>query len=381
MGKGGGQNIPTDTTTRTVSMPEFSDPYYRRMLQGAEDAMLPFDPYTGRSTYTPYGGERVAESSMYGDIGASRAMTRGIAQTGIAGMPEAMQAGRRGMAATGRGIGYTDQSVNRLRGAGQYNPMAFNQYRFSQPDMFTGNSISQYMSPYMQNAVDVQKQQARTDFDRSQAGRDAQAVSAGAFGGSRRGIVDALAQEGLQKQLGDIQATGQQQAFQQASQQFEADRAARMNDEARRSAELARVQQGFEQSRQFGAGQSLAGEQAALGAAQQLGGMGQQFANMGAGLATLGERQRAADIQGAQLLDTIGRDVRAEDQGRLDLSYEDFIRQREYPQQQYERIAGILRGLPAGVNENIQQLQRRNPVQDALGAGISALGLYKGLMG
>jgi len=233
----------------------------------------------------------------------------------------------------------------------------------------------------MQNAVDVQKQQARTDFDRSQAGRDAQAVSAGAFGGSRRGIVDALAEEGLQKQLGDIQATGQQQAFQQASQQFEADRAARMNDEARRSAELARVQQGFEQSRQFGAGQSLAGEQAALGAAQQLGGMGQQFANMGAGLATLGERQRAADIQGAQLLDTVGRDIRAEDQGRLDLSYEDFIRQREYPQQQYERIAGILRGLPAGVNENIQQLQRRNPVQDALGAGISALGLYKGLMG
>ncbi len=348
MAKGGGQSIPTDTTTRTVSMPEFSDPYYRRMLQGAENAMLPFDPYTGQSTYTPYPGERIASSSMYGDIGASRAMTRGIAQQGIAGMPEAMQAGRRGMSATGRGIGYTDQAVGRLRGAGQYNPTTF-----------TGSAAQQYMSPYMQNVVDVQKRQARTDFDRSQAGRDAQAVNAGAFGGSRRGVVDALAQEGLQRQLGDIQATGQQQAFEQAARQFEADRS----------------------DRQFGIGQRLAGEQAALGAANQLGGMGQQFANMGAGLATLGERQRASDIQGAQLLDTIGRDVRAEDQGRLDLSYEDFIRQREYPQQQYERIAGILRGLPAGVNENIQQLQRRNPVQDALGAGISALGLYKGLMG
>ena len=48
--------------------------------------------------------------------------------------------------------------------------------------------------------------------------------------------------------------------------------------------------------------------------------MGQQFANLGAGLASLGERQRAADIQGAQLLDTLGRDIRAEDQARLDLS-------------------------------------------------------------
>ena len=85
MAKGGGQSIPTDTTTRTVSMPEFSDPYYRRMLQGAENAMLPFDPYTGQSTYVPYPGERIASSSMYGDIGASRAMTRGIAQQGIAG--------------------------------------------------------------------------------------------------------------------------------------------------------------------------------------------------------------------------------------------------------------------------------------------------------
>ena len=69
------------------------------------------------------------------------------------------------------------------------------------------------------------------------------------------------------------------------------------------------------QIRQFGIGQRLAGEQAALGAASQLGGMGQQFANIGAGLASLGERQRAADIQGAQLLDTLGRDIRAEDQG------------------------------------------------------------------
>jgi len=346
MGKG--RQTQGDTTIRNTNLPEYADPYYRRLLQGAEDAMLPFDPYTGQSRYTPYPGERLAESGMYGDIGASRAMTRGIAQTGIAGMPEAMQAGRMGLAASGRGIGYTDQSVGRLRDAGQYDPTTF-----------TGDSVNQYMSPYMQSVVDVQKRQAVEDFDRSQARRDADAVGAGAFGGSRRGVVDALAQEGLQRQLGEIQATGQQQAFEQAARQFEADRA----------------------DRQFGIGQRLAGEQAALGAAQQLGGMGQQFANMGAGLATLGERQRQADLQGAQLLDTLGRDIRAEDQARLDQTYEDFVRQREFPQTQFERIAGILRGLPAGQNELTQQMQRVNPVKDALGMGISALSLYKGLTG
>lgn len=346
MGKG--RQTQGDTTIRNTNLPEYADPYYKRLLQGAEDAMLPYDPVTGQSRYTPYRGERLAESGMYGDIGASRAMTRGIAQTGIAGMPEAMQAGRQGMAATGRGIGYTDQSVNRLRQTGQYNPTTF-----------TGDSVNQYMSPYMQNVVDIQKQQARSDFDRSQAQRDADAVSAGAFGGSRRGVVDALAEESLQSQLGEIQAMGQQQAFDQASRQFEADRA----------------------DRQFGIGQALAGEQAALGAASQLGSMGQQFANLGAGLSGLGERQRAADIQGAQLLETVGRDIRSEDQARADLSYEDFLRQRDFAQRQYERIGSLLQGVPVTPNVEEQRMVAYNPIQQALGAGISALGLYKGLAG
>tara|TARA_R100000426_G_scaffold54511_1_gene39181 strand:- start:637 stop:1677 length:1041 start_codon:yes stop_codon:yes gene_type:complete len=346
MGKG--RQTQGDTTIRNTNLPEYADPYYRRLLQGAEDAMVPFDPVTGQSRYTPYPGERLAESGMYGDIGASRAMTRGIAQTGIAGMPEAMQAGRMGLAASGRGIGYTDQAVGRLRDAGQYDPTTF-----------TGDAVNQYMSPYMQSVVDVQKEQARRDFDRSQARRDADAVSAGAFGGSRRGVVDALAEEGLQRQLGDIQAMGQQQAFEQAARQFEADRA----------------------DRQFGIGQRLAGEQSALSAASQLGSMGQQFGNIGAGLAALGERQRAADIQGAQLLETVGRDIRAEDQARADLAYEDFLRQRDFPQRQYERIASLLQGVPVTPNVEEQRMIAYNPIQQALGAGISALGLYRGLTG
>lgn len=403
------QSAPTDSTVRQTNLPEYADPYFRRLLQGAEEASMPFDPVTGESMYTPYQGERIAPSSMYGDIQGSRAMTRGIAQTGIAGMPAAMQAvgtasgiQQEGADIARSGIGATGEGIGRLRsagdyGTGQFSEAGFSQYGFQQPDMFTGESVQQYMSPYMQNVVDVQKQQARLDFDRSQAGRDAAAVQAGAFGGSRQAVQQALAEEALGRQMGDIQATGQQQAFEQASRMFGEDRAAQMAVEQQRAAELgrvqsgqaselARVQQAREQSQQFGAGQRLAAEQAALGAAGQLGsmaqglgGLGMNVGQLGQTLAGLGERQRAADIQGAQLLETVGRDIRAEDQARADLAYEDFVRQRDYPMEQYERMAGILRGVPVTPDVEQQRFASYNPVQQALGAGISALGLYKGL--
>jgi len=487
MGKSSAQ-APGDSTVRQTNLPEYADPYFRRLLQGAEEATMPFQDdlsspiYDGdgnitgfgqESTYTPYQGERIAPSANYGDIQASRAMVRGIAQQGIAGMPEAMNAQRAGMGAQGegmgaqregmgiarRGVGYTEQGIGNLRGIGQYDTGQFNQYdqyqrsdfdpyskfrqanyneyNFQQPDMFTGQAVQNYMSPYMQNVVDVQKQQAQLDFDRSQAGRDASAVQAGAFGGSRQAVGDYLAQEGLARQMGNIQATGQQQAFQQAATQFGADRAAQMDMERLRGAELARVQAGragelgrvqtgevgelarvqagssseqarldalrsseqarvqqaIEQSRQFGAGQALAAEQGAINAAGQMGTMGQgigalgtnvgqlgmNVGSLGQSLAGLGQQQRAADIQGAQLLETIGRDIRAEDQARLDMSYEDFARQRDYPMQQYERMAGILRGVPVTPNVEEQRMVSYNPLQQALGAGISGLGLYKGL--
>ena len=501
MSKGSAQ-APGDSTVRQTSLPEYADPYFRRLLQGAEDTLAPFQDdlsspiyddagnITGfgqKSTYQPYSGERLTSSSDYGDIQAARAMTRGIAQSGIQGMPEAMDAQREamnltrfgvglqdeaanaqrlGMAEAITGAGYTEDSINRLRDIGQYDTGQFsqydqyqrsdfdpysrfrqanyNEYDFQQPDMFTGQAVQNYMSPYMQNVVDVQKQQAQLDFDRQQAGRDASAVQAGAFGGSRQAVGDYLAQEGLSRQMGDIQASGQQQAYQQAATQFGADRAAQMDMErlrgselarvqagragelgrvqtgevgelarvqsgrageqsrldALRASELARIQQAMEQSRQFGAGQSLAAEQAAMSGAGQLstigqgiGGLGmnigrtglnygQLASNIGAfgqNLSGLGQQQRAADIQGAQLLETIGRDIRAEDQARLDMSYEDFARQRDYPMQQYQRMASILQGVPVTPNVEEQRMVSYNPLQQALGAGISGLGLYKGL--
>lgn len=338
----GSQEVQAGGTTRTVGLPEYADPYFRRLLKGAEEATQPFypdDPDTygdlaGESTYVPYGGERIAGSSDYGDINTSRAMVRGIAENPIGGLTDATSLQKRGIAG--------------LEGLAQYDPASY------QARQFTSEEAQNYMDPYMQNVVDVQKRRAIEDFGRGQADRDAAAVGAGAFGGSRQAVMQGMAQEGLADRLGDIQATGSQAAFGQAMQAFDADRAAQ-----RDAATFG------EASRQFGAGQGLAGYQAALGA--------------GRGLVDYGERERAADIQGAQLLETVGRDIRGEDQAGLDIAYQDFLRQQDYPMRQYERYAGLLSGVPVQPDISTATYQAYNPLQQALGTGISALGLYKGL--
>jgi len=573
MGKGS-QQAPAGETTRTISLPDYADPYFRRLLKGSEEATQPFYPddpaygdLAGQSTYVPYGGERLADSSAYGDINTSRAMVRGIAESPIGGLGEAAALQRRGIAgleglanyntaafnpymgfqagaadpysgfqagsadpfsdfSAGRGREYTGFTAGEADAYGgfqagradpfsdfreaQFTAQTADQYDFDPARQFSGSEVQQYMDPYMQNVVDVQKREAREDFGRSQAARDAGAISAGAFGGSRQAIQQGMAEEGLQEQLGDIQATGSQAAFQQAMKAFETDRAAQMEVDARRAAELgrtqglgiseigrmeagrageagrvqnaraselartqgitlaeasrvqqaeaaelartqgisldeaarvqgqeaterarvqgidvsedarvqgaraqelartqgisldeaariqrseaaelartqgisldeaarvqqaqaaerARVQSAREASRQFGAGQGLAAYQAALGA--------------GRGLVDYGERARAADIQGAQLLETVGRDIRGEDQAGLDLAYQDFLRQQDYPMRQYERFAGLLSGVPVQPGISTATYQAYNPIQQALGAGISGLGLYRGLTG
>jgi hypothetical protein len=292
-----------------------------------------------QTTYRQYQGERIAPSEMYGDIQGSRAMVRGIAESGISGMPEAMGAARLGM-------GYQDEAIQGLRGladygtgqfdpysgffAGQADPYAgfeaqqvdpfagfqaaetgsfvdeldpyagfeqaratsmvdqfqefnpnqyqgfreaefspfgefdefqfrgpaefsefnfrpdyqFEGFQYQEPERFSGGAVQDYMSPYMQSVVDQQKSQAQLDFERQGASRAAQAVQAGAFGGSRQAVQESLAEEALGRQMGDIQARGSQAAFEQAAQQFGLDRAARMETERAQAGEFARVQAG-----------------------------------------------------------------------------------------------------------------------------------------
>ena len=310
MGKGRSRPQPTEQTVVQSNLPKYFEPYAIDMMKRAESE--------SKREYTPYEGQRLADESA--DLLSSRQNVRDIAGRGIAGLPTAMTGVKAGMGRAAQGLGYQ---------AGQ----------------FDSDAAQQYMSPYMQNVVDVQKAQAMLDFDRAQAGRDAQAVQAGAFGGSRQAVQQALAGEDLQKRLGEIQATGQQRAFENAQQQFERDRA------ARESAERLGIT----------AGESLTSQSAQL--------------------AQLGDLARKGDVQAAELLEKIGKDQQAREQAGLDLAYEDFVRQRDYPRESLTFLSSILRGVPVQPSTETVKFQQYNPLQEALGTGIAGLGLYRGLTG
>lgn len=85
---------------------------------------------------------------------------------------------------------------------------------------YTGGNVAKYMDPYMQQVVGVQQREAQRQSDIAGTQEAGQAVKMGAFGGSRAGLLEAERQRNLATQLGNIQATGSQAAFQNAQQQF-----------------------------------------------------------------------------------------------------------------------------------------------------------------
>jgi hypothetical protein len=259
--------------------------------------------------------------------------------------------------------------IDRVSGA--YDPARFQEERVAAEraaaerattGRFTDPGVaSSYMSPYMQNVVDIQKREAQRQGDIARTQRGSEAVRAGAFGGSRQAIMEAEAQRNLLQQMGDIQARGSQAAFEQAAQQFQTDEGRNLamqqaNVQAQLQAALANQQTGLsaalanqaknleaqqlrEQSRQFGADLGLRGLQTALQGSGQLGQLaGTQFG-------------QAKDIVGMQA--TAGAERQAQKQRKLTQDYEDFLAQRRYPYEQLQFGQSMLRGMPMSGTESI----------------------------
>ena len=346
--------VPGDQQVVQTNLPPYVEPFFTDLLERTQAV--------SEEAYQPYEGQRIA--GVGEDITGARRMARDIAGQGLAGIPEATAASTRAMQEAFARSGY---------GPYDYQSTA-EQFGFDPAERFGGAVAQEYMSPYMQQVVDVQKEQAILDAQRAEAGRAAQAVQAGAFGGSRQAVQEALAGEALGRQLGEIQAAGSQQAFEQAQMQFERDRAARMGLEQQQAAEAARVQQQLRTEQEQEAAERMQAAKFGLGAAE-LG------AGLGLNLAQLGERARAGDVQAAQLLETVGKDVQEQEQRELDLAYQDFVRQRDYPREQLQFLSSILRGVPVSPSTESQTIMNVNPLQQALGTGIAGLGLYRGLTG
>jgi hypothetical protein len=319
---GGGSGGPTTSTTNTSNLPEYVKPYVENMLQSAQtqiynDDMTSFRPYNPYSSdvndyvagFSPL--QQSAQQAAYG-LQTPDQFGMGTEMAGMAGLGSLGL----GMQAAGTGSQFAQQAQD--------------------PTAMQG-----YMSPYMQNVVDFQKQSALRDYQVAQPMRQAQAVSKGAFGGSRQAIVDAEAQRNLNTQLQGITATGSQKAFEDAQRQ-----------------------------QQFGAQLGLQGIQAGL---QGFGQMGQSASTLGQlGGAQLGAQR---DIIGLQ--NTMGAQQQSLEQQKINQAIQDYATAQQYPMMQLSMMNSLLRGLPMQSTTTQQYQAQPGTAQQALGLGLGALGAYK----
>jgi hypothetical protein len=238
----------------------------------------------------------------------------------------------------GQSAGIAGNVANRAMNM-NYDPTRFMEERVRTGQFNQPGAAASYMSPYMQNVVDIGKREAARQDAIAGTKRGAEAVGAGAFGGSRQAIMEAEANRNLMQQMGDIQAKGSQAAYEQAAQQFQQDQARMLQASMANQAKNLEAQQLSEQSRQYGADLGLRGLQAALQASSQFNQLaGTQFG-------------QAKDIIGLQAAS--GAERQARDQRKLTQDYEDFLMQKRYPYQQLQFGSEMLRGNPMSSTENI----------------------------
>jgi len=239
--------------------------------------------------------------------------------------------------------------------AGQAGLGALNtQYTFNpyQAQQFTGNNVQAYMSPYMQNVVDIQQREAQRQADIAGTTQQANATKAGAFGGSRDAIMRSEAARNLALQKGDIQARGLQDAYTQAMNQFNTSQG--QNQAA---------QQLNAQQQQFGAGLGLQGMQAANQSAANLANIGQTQYGQNMGLLSL-QNQFGAQQQGQM-------------QNQLNTEYQDFLNYQNYPYKQLGFMSDMIRGLPLTQQSSSMYQAPPSMLSQVAGLGLAGAGAYK----
>ena len=196
----------------------------------------------------------------------------------------------------------------------------------------TAETLQPFMNPYQQAVTDIAKRKAQERFEQETLpGLRKQAIDAGAFGGSRAAMRESQAQDAQARLLADIQAKGDLAAFQDARRAFE-----QQKTRERQAAE---------------------GLSALTGAEFQA---------------------RRAELGG---LEAVGREQQQRQQQLLDESYQRFLQERGFPEQQLGTYQGFVSGASPFLRTTQttmgpQQFQP-SPIASALGTAAAGLGTFK----
>jgi hypothetical protein len=203
------------------------------------------------------------------------------------------------------------------------------------PSITNQGTMQQYMSPYTQNVVDVQKAEAIRDAQKGMLAQNLGAAKQGTYGGARQLLAQTELDRNLQTNLGRIQAQGLQSAYEAAQKGLEAER-------------TAQLQRGT-----------------------ALGQLGDVFTRAGTA-------EQAADIDRLKTMGAYGDLQRAYEQQVLDARKAELTKQAEFPQQQLGSMANILRGVPTTDNTSTQATTTPPPsfASQLGGLGLTGLSLY-----
>mgnify|MGYP003648545266 CR=1 FL=1 len=289
----------------------------------------------------------------------------------IAGFTTAEQAGQQargdmfnagdpyaGMAVQGLG-----QAANSLENLSNVNPAyAAQQFDFGQ---FGQQEMNQYMNPYQQAVTDMELRAAEEDYQLRQNRTDAERVAAGSRGG-HRAMLNQMMGEQLQAQTAaDIQGRGSLAGVQFAAEQHERQRradirAAEMRDAS--AVEAARM--GLE----------------AGGMNQQLGlDRAKAYRNIGMSTSDLANQQQAREMKRIGALEQAGEQQRRMEQARMDLAYEEFMRDYNEPMTRMNFVASMLNAAPT--QESYTKDPGKSTFSNIVGAGLGAAGIAKLLKG
>jgi hypothetical protein len=338
----------------------------------------------------------------------------------------------------GSGIGLIGQGAQGIMGA-QNMANQFAQANMGQSSSTLGQAVGalyggaqgynpgaaqQFMNPYQQQVIDESVRQINRQGDISRQGLQAQAVKAGAFGGSREGIQRAELDRGLSAQrnaaiVGGL-SQGYNQAATQAQQAFEQQQGRQLQaaqglqgigglygQQALQQAQLGQGAAGMQgnlagqlaglsgmygsvgsqqanilgqQGQQLQSlGQNignLAGQQFDIGnkMAQGLGSLSAQQGNLGMQQAQLGQQTQSMGQQDTNFLFNLGAAQQKQQQAVNDANRQNELQRNMQPYQQMGFVSDIYRGAPTSQMQMSQQSQAApSPFQQIAGLGIAGV--------
>lgn len=357
----GGSSQPQKVTQEVTqtNLPKYAEPYVMTGLQSAQGLIGP-DPITGQNNlgkWTPYTQEYM-DGLNQGQTLAPRVAGLTGDQQGVVNnilsktTPEGLIAGQQLAGTAGLGALMTSG----------YNPSAFTSQTAGAGTAGTRDApilnginsdiVQQYMSPYAQNVIDVEKREAIRDAQKKNLLNNLATARQGAYGGARNLLAQTERERALGYLLGDIQSKGLQSAYDKALGQFNTEQGLKnqtniANMDAYTRAQIAsaqnatqaaianqeadlKAQQMAEQSKQFGATQGLKGLELAAQSAQTMGNIGQMQGTTD--VALLKQQMDAAGLQ-QQI-----------DQQALNQQYNDFLKAQALPWEQLQQYSNIVRG-------------------------------------